>query len=187
MHYSLVARGAAPLPPTGHLGDPFSTKIAKNRNENTVWEKVATRAPKSAQSAPKRIAKLSQKLRNRLPKPLRRRLFTKPADLHKTCTGMARLHVHPPWRALFSYLLHQKVIQKPVLKVSQNTCKKTRKGAEQGANTMPRDTPNATQGHQKSLQILTRERSGSKEIPREASGYPPGRKRVARIPFVHQK
>ncbi len=53
MHYSLVARGVSTLAADGHLGDPFSTKIAKNRNENTVWEQVATRAAKSAQSGPK--------------------------------------------------------------------------------------------------------------------------------------
>ncbi len=113
-------------------GRPFSTKITNNRNENTVWEKVATRAPKRAQSAPKSISKWTQKLRNRLPKPLRRRLFTKSADLHKTCTGMARLHVHPPWRALFSYLLHENVIQKPVLKVSKTKHKKTLKKCRKG-------------------------------------------------------
>ncbi len=57
--------------------------LYNNRNEKTVWENDATRAPKRAQSAPQSIAKLSQKLRNRFPKPLRRRLFTKSADLHK--------------------------------------------------------------------------------------------------------
>ena len=62
----------------------------------------------------------------------------------------------------------------------QKTCEKNRKA-------MPQDTQNGTQGHQKSLQILTRERSGGKEVPREASGSPPGRKMVARTHLFHQK
>ena len=53
MHYYLKATRGSALAADGHLGDPFSTKIAKNRNENTVREKNATRALKSAQSAPK--------------------------------------------------------------------------------------------------------------------------------------
>ncbi len=58
----------------------------------------------------------------------------------------------------------------------KTTPEQIQKRCETVRKTMPQDTQNGTQGHQKSLQILTRERSGGKEVPREASGYPPDEK-----------
>ncbi len=111
-----------------------------------------------------------------------------PADLHETCTGMVRLHVHTPLESSIFAHFGPKSNPKACWEGARKTTpEKTRKRCEKVRKTMPQDTQNGTQGHHKSLQILTRERSGGKEVPREASGYPLGRKRAARTTIFHQK
>ncbi len=143
--------------------------------------------PKSAQNYLTELQKLAQKLRNRLPKPLRRRLFTKPADLHKTCTGMARLHVHPPWRALFSYLLHQKVIQKPVLKV----CKQHKKTNEKVPKRVPKRCPGTSRMAPRGIKNHSKISLGStrraRRYPRALKGPPRSKKRSKRHPKTLKK
>ncbi len=63
------------------------------------------------------------------------------------------------------------------LRIPLRVFSKNMKSAAKGAKTMPRDTPNGTQGHPKSLQNLTREHSEGKGIPRRTQGYPTGRKK----------
>ncbi len=87
----------------GSPGEPRAQKsrpIGPCRSTLNPWKptlkfNLKTYCPK----CPKRCPKASEMIPNRPntePKPLRRRLFAKLADLHKTCTGMIRLHVHTP-------------------------------------------------------------------------------------------
>ena len=76
------------------------------------------------------------------------RLFAERADLHKTCTGVYGLHVHPPWRAPFPHTLaperHPKVCWESACKTTfEKITKKTKKG-DQGCPKAPRMAPWAT-------------------------------------------
>ncbi len=149
-------------------------------------QNLQNRAPKCAKCSQKH-RKMTQKLRNRLPKSLRRRLFTKPADLHKTCTGIVRLHVHPPWRVLFSCLLHQKVIQKTVLKASQTKikkqCKKMTKKVPKRCPGTPLMLPRGTKNRSKFPLGSAR---AARRYPERPHGTPPDEKGRIESLF-HQK
>ncbi len=110
-------------------------------------------------------------LKNHLPKPLRRRPFTKPADLHKTCTRMARLHVHPPLESSIFVPFASKSNPKARSEGAQKaTPGETRKSYEKSAKMMPRDTPRAPK-------IAPKSHSDGKGVPQSPQGYPAGRKR----------
>ena len=96
MYYSSGPTACCAQAADAPLGNPFSAKIVRNHNANTVRKKVDPRTPQSAQSAPKKLPKWSPNLTNGLPRPLRRRLFAERVDLHKTCAGMDGLQVDPP-------------------------------------------------------------------------------------------